>query len=305
MTDYFAPFMGDDDPQAETRELADAPVIPIKIARDSAYGDERVCPTDAEKAGTCRSTKFHPGVDLVGAEGQQVFAPHDGWILYSGKVKLESRRWPALFAGYEPNVVLLAHDDVRSSALRRLAAKTTPGWWPIGNITATDQAAAYSLLAHLGSVTVARELDSRLEEVLDSRAPVSSSSNWRETEYEHGHVGHVMTFQPGDGRSLAINDPRNQQARYVKKGTPLGNIGSARHVHWELRTSPFGTLAADPRHAPEQNQRIDPLLWLHDYKGATGAPEIEENAELPARRNGGGILLLLLLLAAASDRRRR
>jgi murein DD-endopeptidase MepM/ murein hydrolase activator NlpD len=298
--------MGDVDPQADTRDAADAPVQPIRIAPSSGYGEERVCPPDAEKAGTCRSTKFHPGTDLVGAEGQQVFAPHDGWILYSGKVKNAYRAFPNLFSGYEPNVILLAHDDVKSSALKRLAAKLTPGWWPLGHITATDQSAVYSLLAHLGSLMFQRELDSRVDTVIDSHADVHDL-NWRSTEYFHGHPGHVMTFQPGDGRALALNDASNQQARYVTKGTPLGNIGAARHVHWEVRTTPFGRLASPDGHPLEQNQRLDPMGWLHDYKGTSGMPDIEANASLPARSSsdGGGWLLFLALLAAASDKRRR
>jgi hypothetical protein len=284
------PVVGDVDPHAETRDLADAPVAPIRIAPHSDYGDARHCDPKDEKAGTCVSTDFHPGIDLVGKPGQQVFAPHDGWILYSGRVKAASKRWPGLFEGYGPNVVLLAHDDVRSSALRRLAAATTPGWWP-GHITATDQSAVYTLIAHLGSVMFQRELDSRLEEVLDSRVDILSH-NWRSSRYAHGHVGHVMTFQPGIGRELAILHPTDQQARYVQKGTPLGSIGSARHVHWEIRTTPFGTLAKPPTHY-EENQRLDPKLWLFDYKGPLGAPEIEENASLPP--SGGNDWLLLLL----------
>lgn len=311
MTDMFGGmygrgYMGDVDPAADTRDSGDAPVQPIRIAPHSAYGDARECPPDAEKAGTCRSTKFHPGIDLVGNEGQQVFAPSDGWILYSGKVKRAHPRFPNLFAGYDPNVVLLAHDDVSSSAFRRLAAKLTPSWWPIGHITATDQSAVYSLMAHLGTVAFTREFDSRVQEVFDSRADIHTD-NWRSSEYFHGHPGHVMTFQPGDGRALAIADAANQQARYVKKGTPLGNIGSARHVHWEIRTTPLGTLAGKDGHPLEQNQRLDPMLWLHDIKGDTAAPDVELDAELPARKEsgGGGLLLLLLLLAAASDNRRR
>jgi hypothetical protein len=297
--------MGDADPQAEVRELADAPVAPIRIAKSSAYGDKRVCSEASKDAGTCKDTEFHPGVDLLGKKGQQVTAPHDGWILYSGKVKAASRRFPGMFVGYEPNVVLLAHDDVRSSAWKRLAAATTPSWYPFGHITATDQAGAYSLIAHLGTVMFSRDLDSRLEEVIDSRAELDTA-NWRSSEYFHGHTGHIMTFQPGHGRALALNDFTNQQARYVLKGTPLGNIGDAGHVHWEIRTSPFGTLASATGRPFEQNQRLDPMLWLRDYKGPLGAPDIEENAE-PSERGGdsGGLWLLLLIALASSDRRRR
>jgi hypothetical protein len=281
--------VGDIDDAAEIAALADAPVIPIRIAKDSAYGDRRVCPPDA--AG-CVSTEFHPGVDLLGKSGQQVFAPHDGWILYAGKVKLASKRWPSLFEGYGPNVILFAHDDVRSSAWRRFAAATTPGWWPFGHVTATDQAAVYSLLGHLGSVMFPRDMDSRLEQVIDSRADIHTDS-WRSSTYNRGHTGHIMTFQPGRGRALAFANPSDQTARYVTKGTPLGNIGSARHVHWEIRTSPFGTLASPTGHPLEGNQRLDPMLWLHDYKGVLLGPEVEENAA-PIPDDGGWMWLLAL-----------
>lgn len=293
------------DPNADRMNAAMAPINPPRVATSSNYGDKRTCKDSKGNAIiSCEPTDFHPGVDLLGRKPTPVVAPHDGWILFSGAAGKQ-----APWVGYGPAVVLLANDDVSDSWWRNLGAQLLPSWVPTwlwshggdGDVGDTAQSGSYTLLAHLDptNLTVERPMDSRVAEVWGRHGV--KSHNWREVE---GHYNdgtntprgelapqHIMTFQPGDGRSPALGDTKNPNARYVRKGEVLGFTGDAGHTHWEVRMSPLGTHAS--------GQTISPWEWLEQYRGPVNMPTVHEGEAPPASSDGMGWLILAGLAAYA------
>lgn len=253
------------------------PRIPIppgrfSIPRTGHYGDVR----RSSKDGGCGVHGYpctHRGVDLAAPAGTEVVAPHDGWILAAVMAPAGQKLAPP-FAGYEPGVVLIAHDDIAAE-----------GWWRrhggLGkNIVqwikdlGTDgpQSARYSLLGHVVT-PLQMPLDSRVWNPEDT-------SSWRKAS--DGTL--VAVFKPHGDRALVADG-----GKYVRAGDVVGYISpTAGHTHWELRISPLA----------EGKDRIDPFAAFAQLYGLA--------VPAGASPSGGGwILLLLAAVAYEATRKRR
>jgi hypothetical protein len=244
------------------------PVAKFTIPRTGHFGSVRRSPRD----GGCGLHGYpckHPGTDLAAPVNTPVVAPHDGWIL-AAVMAPKDAKLPAPFEGYEPGVVLIAHDDV------------TDPWWKKfqGNLlkgqlfTPAAQSARYSLLGHVVT-PFDLPLDARVWHEEDH-------SNWR--ELADGTL--VMTFQPGNGRDVVGTNPN---ARYVHAGDTVGYIGptSHGHTHWELRTRPVVPVG-------DMTHRLDAMEVWNKYYGV-GKPAADDDS-------GNAWLWLLVAGAILSER---
>lgn len=260
-----------------------------------AYGAVRKSPADGHcadkpsRGGGVPTSGYpckHYGADLSAPQGTPVYAPHDGWILAS--VVADKGLNPP-FVGYEPGVVLIAHDDVGDSLWERLQAKWADQFkYGPTFIKPNAMAARYSLLGHVEPIYQRKlpddvlNIDGNHWRVLkDGTAIMLDNADalvrGREKLQEGGAVDPVIPAF---------------QSRYVYAGDPIGFVSAANHVHWELRASPLA----------DHSGRIDPIdVWRTTY-----------NLELPAdakvaRASGGGAgwLIALAMLASGKKKRRR
>ncbi len=212
--------------------MARPPVTPANISPHGAYDEVR---SDASE-GACGISGYpcvHPGVDLMVPKGTPVAAPHDGWVMVS-----KATNKPP-FTGYGPAVVLLAHDDSPDSA-------STDIWRTSGGLRsgAKREAFHYSLLAHLDPHTLTYDQD-----MIDAEGDQSNYVVYDVPHTSQGSNGWIAT------KSLTSKLPH-----YAKEGEVLGYIGDAGHVHWEIRTMPFGTHSVN-------DATVNPSDWLAAYPG--------------------------------------
>lgn len=242
------------------------------IPRTGHYGDVRRSPKDGG-CGTHGYPCMHRGVDLAAPASTEVVAPHDGWIL-AAVMAPKGQPLPAPFVGYEPGVVLIAHDDIAAESWWRRhggLGKNIVQW--IKDLgTDGPQSARYSLLGHV--VTPLQiELDSRVWKPEDR-------SSWREAS--DGTL--VAVFKPHGDRATVADG-----GKYVHAGDVVGYVSpTARHVHWELRIRPLA----------EGAQRIDPFAAFAQLYG------LAVPASAGSSSGDCGMLLLLAALAYASGKRR-
>jgi hypothetical protein len=302
------------------------------------YGEARDPSTCKPPA--CIPTLFHPGVDLTAppsytatqgsSEGLPIYAPFDGWILYSGSLAQADADVRGWLDGYGPGAVLLAHDDLPTSAAQSIINALS---WPLNK--PNPQSAYYTLIAHLDPVFSipldgdVRKLQrargnagvgtgGRWWQVKDAGDVKLDASKWTPNQMLDGTSHDVMMYQPGAGRQLAASGIDG--ARYVTKGTLLGHMrGDMAHVHWETRATPFAS--PGPREAGNtstalafQQQRVDPWGWLGHYVdiGTLPPPDrtpIAATSKKGSRTSSGGgagwLLLAGLLLLASEDKRGR
>lgn len=294
-------------------------------AHTTDYGEGRSCRRVDPKTGEskvvpgCVPTPFHPGIDLVppkvwwkehaSAEGFPVFAPFDGWILYSGPVpNPKDDDVSAWLAGYGPGVVILAHDDQADAGI----------YDPSADLPWSDvRAFRFSLLGHVKPLfDVPLDPDVRkLQRARFGKGAIDDTKWLHDRLTSSGSVRHltdVMMFEPS-GRDSALL----QGGRYVRKGTLLGEMTKgAGHTHWEVRTTPFASPGpldggkVSPGNATAlqlaQQQRIDPHAWLSHYVDVAARPPPEVNAPAPKRDDDGiGWLVLLGIAYAISEGDRR
>lgn len=263
------------------RNVAAYPLERFSVRSGGAYGAIRSSPAngrcgpkpdepmvfrDAAHEAATRAARWpckHYGVDLAAPEGTRVVAPHDGWILYWGPAN------DPPFVGYNPWVILIAHDDVSDPLWDRIMKQANEPL--IANWHPTAQAARYSLIAHLAPMPGA----SPRIPMSDYMFQLGDKKKWRRLK---GGTD-VMLFEP-------------HPDRYIYTGDDIGTVSNANHVHWELRQSPLAG----------KSGRLDPMeTWRQVYKVPT-----PEGVELPApEREGGGIGMLLLALALGSSTKKR
>jgi len=212
----------------------------------------------------------HFGTDLRAPRGTIVSAPSDGWIIVSTPVSPTK----APFAGYGPSVVLLAHDDRGASDRGFLSMR-------------------YSLLAHLepsalrwiiplaGLVT--RSGTPGRDTVHDSGAPVSGGAaaarGW--ALLDDDTIAKVGRVASGEDQGYPANMP------YVHEGEPVGEIGTARHVHWEVRNAPLAG----------RSGRLDPRVWLEQHGADVDWTTAPASPRGKTGSSGLGLLIALGLLA--------
>lgn len=294
------------------------------IAPTTNYGEARSCTT--VKAGKvvpvadCRPTPFHPGIDLVAhstwrkahggsSKGAPVYAPFDGWILYSGPVpNSKDSDVSAWLDGYGPGAVLLAHDDRGDGQL----------YDPGGNLPWDDAVSfRYTLLAHIKPL-FDLPLDPDVRKLQRARFGTGQidQDKWipgvLTNQGARRHLTDVMKFEP-DSRSALL-----QGGRYVRKGTVVGEISSAEHTHWEVRTTPFASpgpldsgkvsLANATELQFAAQQRISPHAWISHHVDIAAHPPPESHVpdvKPESTDSGWGWLLLLGLGLAALDDNKR
>ncbi len=258
------------------------PLDPFTVAGMGRYGavrksaDDGHCP---DKPGATSPGSGYPcthhGVDLSPVPGfvqSTVKAPHDGWIL----AKISGASLPAPFVGYEPGVVLLAHDDVSDDWWTRFKRQINRPL--VADWIETVQSARYSLLGHLALTGPDLPMPTEVWDADDGHL-------WRKVDDK----------TTGKGQSLVMLSPMLAKLpkRYVYMGEELGNISQpANHVHWELRTSPLA----------DATGRIDPIATFTQYYGLAGPAG--STVPTPSGGGGGAALLLLLLAAAGSGKKR-
>ena len=322
------------------RDVVVWPLATFHVLPMGAYGAVRTdpahgwCPykghrkkdADPEREAKLRAGDFpctHYGADLSAPKGSKVFAPHDGWILYSGVAT------KAPFVGYGPGAILIAHHDVQDSVWER-------GWkWATGRLLDIfdfpegQVATRYSLLGHVDPLpvppAVAAKLPSEITPVdmdlpeheqpipmppdlSDSLSTKPNPDHWR-----HLSDGTVVMMSGAD----AVTQTKKEIVkRWVNAGDLVGHVSAANHVHWEIRVAPLAG----------HEGRIDPIaVWQQAYdlalpSGAeiapppprTYGPEYHPELMRPGESGGGGGALLLLGAALAfghhqqqSARRRR
>ncbi len=306
-------------------EIAQSPSLPIHYSTN--YGEARSCvDKNGKKIGNCRATPFHPGVDLTpeptwraqnkltaasaakyppakegedaGAEGWPVYAPFDGWILYSGPVdKSPDANIRAWLDGYGPGAVVLAHDELGDLTALDFFYKGV-------QLGADPRSGHYTLLAHIDPV-FAIELDGATRKLQRARGGTGKADpkEWAQNvPNAQGTLSDVMTFEPGGpGKVLAFAG-----GRYVQKGTLLGTMrADMGHTHWEVRTTPFASPGPKERgqdgpNVTAQQQRIDPWGWLNHYVDITrNVPPVQTAVEIPSttppKRDDGGWFLALAI----------
>jgi len=164
----------------------------------------------------------------------------------------------APFAGYGPSVVLLAHDDGDASgALDRRNQRVT----------------TWSLLAHLDPDSLRFKRLWTDEMVPDPTLKTGGGGAFAPMPvWIPGESPHSWTYNtnappplqklddripipgmPAPSSPISLVDP----AYYVNVGDAVGRIGSAHHVHWEIRKAPLASLA-------EMNLE-NPFTWLRNY----------------------------------------
>jgi len=217
--------------------MARSPILPIKITPHGRYGQER---TDASD-GACGIHGYpctHWGVDLAGSIGDDVVAPCDAWVIASvGSVA--GNPLPRPWRGYDPSIVLLAHDD--------------------GDAGEGVISYRYSLLAHLEPTSL------RYSIVPDDDFLSSQSGD----DYKIIADGTKAARQLRAGADAIV---------HVAEGEFLGQIGAARHTHWEVRISPLGSGA---------NGTMDPLGWLEAQGVAVKRTDDDDDGPSPLLLLGG------------------
>lgn len=227
----------------------------------------------------------HYGADLSAPKGSIVYAPHDGWILYSGPAT------KAPFVGYQPGAILLAHHDVQDSVWQRVKRTIQQ---PLVNIWGLDEgtvAVRYSLIGHVTQESPLLPIDTgapRFDlaaDVWDSTASKPDKAHWRKQA-----DGTVAMMSGADGKT---------NARWVNAGDAIGFVGLD-HIHWEIRNAPLA----------DKSGRFDPIAtWqqFYDKPLPDGTePTAPDVAAAPPPSGGGGALLLGLgLLAFGSKKKRR
>jgi murein DD-endopeptidase MepM/ murein hydrolase activator NlpD len=259
----------------------------------------------------------HYGVDLSAPKGQKVYAPHDGWILYSGVATSPP------FVGYDPGVILLAHHDVQDSIWERGWQWANGGLLDIFDFPEGQVATRYSLLGHVTPIPIppgeaekakypieAIPLELDLPDLPEKKTPIPlppdifHSSGPSDTDHwETLPDGTVVMMTSAD--AVKQND-KGTIKRWVNAGDHIGYVSDAAHVHWEIRSAPLAG----------KEGRIDPLaVWQQGY-GATlptgsdvSAPDAEtapvDPTEPTERASGGGAGMLLLFAAFAFGGKKR
>lgn len=288
------------------------PTVPdpgVPVAKTTDYGQARSCMRTDPKTGAsepipdCMPTKFHPGIDLnpskewwqthKTAAGFPVFAPFNGWILYSGPVPNSKdddiSRW---LAGYGPGVVLLAHDDHDDAKLYD-PGENLP--WP--RVTSWR----YSLLAHVKPLfDIALDPDVRKLQLARGGRGKVDESKWIPGVLTNAgatsRISDLMTYEPDERRQAIL-----QGGRYVSKGTLLGEMTAReRHTHWEVRTTPFAS--PGPLEGPfgtpgptqgtataieiAQQTRVNPHAWIARYVDVAASPP-QQQAPAPIKSEDG------------------
>lgn len=260
------------------------PIIPFETVKGAGEWD--AVRTTKGGCGVGTPPCQHFGFDAIGKGGTSVAAPDNGWVLVSQPVT----GYP--FAGYDPAVVLLAHDDRDRS---------------------DHVSTRYTLLGHLTA-------DSLRYRIPWSKAMgfVEASAIDDKRRAEHGWLmlddGSVVKTKPGlvgAGPDAIVEMP--SWAPYVKEGETLGTTAPGYdHTHWEVRIQP---LAGPKVTAPDGTSvfgRIDPVGWLKVVDPGGGwqllSPSHVPPAAPPKKKDDGlGWLVVggLVLLALDDDKRRR
>lgn len=226
----------------------------------------------------------HYGADLSAPKGTPVYAPHDGWILYSGPATAPP------FVGYQPGAVLLAHHDTQDSVWQRIKRTVTQ---PLVNIWGLDEgtvALRYSLIGHVTQERPDLPIDVGVPkfdlaaDVWDSTSSKPNKAHWRKAD-----DGTIVMMSGADG---------HDNKRWVNAGDQIGYVGLD-HIHWEIRNAPLAG----------KSGRFDPIAtWQQFYAkplpdGTEPTPPDVTAQPEPAR--GGGILALLGLLLLSDNRKKR
>lgn len=304
------------------------PDVSVPMARTTNYGEARSCMRVNPKTGKaepmrgCDPTRFHPGIDLIPTKpwsdthkspvGFPVFAPFDGWILYSGPVpNPKDDDISAWLQGYGPGAVVLAHDDHDDAKL----------YDPDGNLP-WDRVRSwrYSLLAHIKPL-FDLPLDPEVRKLQRARwgKGAIDPDKWISAVLTQARgtkrITDLMTYEPDDRRTAIL-----QGGRYVSKGMLVGEMTAASHTHWEVRSTPFaspgpfegpfGTPGPKPGAATvlevAQQQRLDPHAWLAAYQDIAANPPHQE-AEIAERSEDDGwgwLLVAGFALYALDDNKR-
>lgn len=231
----------------------------------------------------------HYGADLSAPQGTPVYAPHDGWILAS---VIAAKNLNPPFVGYEPGVVLLAHDDVGDSLWDRLHVTIADQFKYGPRFTNPNaMAARYSLLGHIEPL-YQRKLPDDVYKV--------DGNHWRVLKDGTAiMLDNADALERGrdelkEGGAVQPTTP-SLQTRYVHAGDPIGFVSHANHVHWEIRISPLAG----------HDGRQDPIeMWRKVY-----GLELPGDSKVATVRSSGGngaaLLLGLALLASGKKKRRR
>jgi hypothetical protein len=314
------------------RDVVDWPLHEFKVHPMGAYGAVRTdpahgwCPYKSgrkkdpdpateEKLRQADYPCTHFGSDLSAPKGTKVYAPHDGWILYSGV----ATRSP--FIGYDPGAILIAHHDVQDSMWER-------GWkWATGRLIDIfdfpegQMATRYSLLGHVTPLPMPPaeaasrptfpveperplEVDLTPEQQTPIPLPPDIGDSVGKPSTDHWKTLPDGTVVMMTSAAAITQTDKKQIKRWVNAGDHIGWVSDANHVHWELRTAPLA--------GPEG--RIDPIaVWQQAYGAALPAgsdvspPDVEgapEEAAPAPSRGGGGAWLLLAALAFGGSKKR-
>lgn len=301
------------------RDLAQWPLQSFRMGKFGAYGAVRTKPSEGlcgpkpnesvphsyeeeQRNIAARWPCTHYGADLAAPQGYVVQAPHDGWLLYCGPAD------KAPFIGYGPGVALIAHADAKDSWWAR--AKEWSHRWRFWDFPAEALAGRYSLIGHLdvtpGVVPRMVGQKSLPGDIWDTLSKEPNREHWQRGE---------------DGLTVLMCDEAEGAAedRRVHVGDILGAVSDARHIHWEIRTSPLAG----------HDGRFDPVSFMSGAYGLNipdgvfvpppaAAPKPDRAAQdrildEPRRRReaaaaankGGGSAGLLLLAALAFGKKRR
>lgn len=277
------------------------PVDEFKVGKFGAFGATRSKPSEGRcgpKPGeampgslaeeheivAARYPCKHFGADLTATEGSPVYVPHDGYILYLGPA--DNTTPP--FAGYGPNVALIANHDIASSMWRRVWKWATGPLVDIFDFPEGAIAGSYTLIAHFDLLSSGRGGDLATQplaaDVFNTTASRPNPDHWRRLPKDSEHI--VMMTEA---------DAYTDRTRRVFAGQQLGWVGGAGHVHWEMRKAPLS----------DSRGRFDPVeTWRQVYKLA-----LPENSRVAQAAGGGGggfaLLLAALLLGQRKGKRRR
>jgi hypothetical protein len=197
----------------------------------------------------------------------------------------------APFVGYEPGVVLLAHDDVGDSLWDRLFV-TWRDQFKYGPtfLQPNAMSARYSLLGHIEPI-YQRALP---DDVLNVDGP-----HWRVLKDGTAIMldnAEALVRSRDKLQADGAVDPAvpSLQTRYVYAGDPIGFVSDKNHIHWEIRTSPLAG----------HDGRQDPIDIWRTYYGM----QLPKDAKVATVRSGGSgaaLLFGLALLASGKKKRRR
>jgi hypothetical protein len=227
----------------------------------------------------------HYGADLSAPQGSPVYAPHDGWLLAS--VVADKQLNPP-FVGYEPGVVLIAHDDVGDSLWDRLFVSWRDQFrYGPTFLRPNAMSARYSLLGHIEPI---------YQRTLPDDVYNPHEDHWRVLKdgtaimLDNANALVRGRDRLREGGAVEPEQP-SFQSRYVYAGDPIGFVSDRGHIHWEIRIAPLA----------DHSGRQDPIdIWRTVY-----GMQFPADAKVATSSGGGGVALLALLALASGKKKRR